>query len=764
MPTFRSNRLCLLLVLLAAGCRYHAPSTGGDGGDVAVDLATRPTDGPVSPTGGDMTMAPPAGSCPVTFRYAPNGRVVGKVVVAGEFNDWKGAAMQPDGGGGFTASAPIMPGLWAYKLVIDDKWELDPGSGLRKYVNGIENSAVRVADCALPVLTLAGKTIARPGANKGRFTGMIKWRAGSAGAAIDPARVKATLRKDGQSQPIASVMTDAGTGAITVDAGDLADGKYTILVDAADRDGRAAKALRLVFWIEAEPFDWRDAVIYMAMTDRFVNADKAGDATPTMGVDPRLDFHGGDLQGIAARVKDGTFDKLGVRALWLSPFHRNPAGAWLADDGVHKVMGYHGYWPVRAREVEPRIGGDAALSALVAEAHAHGIRVLQDFVVNHVHRDHEYFQAHPDWFRTGCVCGSNNCDWTTHRLDCLFADYLPDVDWTVPAVSEQYADDAAWWLDRFDLDGLRVDAVKHVEDACALNLTARIRDEFEAAGTRVFLTGETAMGWSDCGLQCNADQYGTIARYIGPLALDGQADFVLYHAVPYRVFSSDEKGMIHVDYWTKQSQLQYPAGAIMTPYIGSHDTSRFVTLASYRGQDQAHNASIPGNKWTSIAAAPPDAEPYARHRLGLAWLYTVPGAPMVYYGDEYGEWGGADPNNRVDWRGGMTLAAEEQATLDRARALGAARRELPALRRGTYVSVYSSEDSLLFARQAGNDVALVALSKNPAPATIAAPIPPGLGLSDGTVLKDRLGGANVTVTNKSVTIMLPARGAAILAP
>src|SRR5262249_9176769 len=156
------------------------------------------------------------------------------------------------------------------------------------------------------------------------------------------------------------------------------------------------------------------------------------------------------------------------------------------------------------------------------EAHAHGIRILQDFVVNHVHQEHEYVKAHPEWFRTGCVCGQNGCDWTANRLECQFANYLSDVNWTLPEVVAQYSDDAVWWLDEFDLDGFRIDAVKHIEDIAVFNLTARIRQEFEAAGNRIFLTGETAMGWNDCGLSCNADQYGTINRYLGPFGLDGQ--------------------------------------------------------------------------------------------------------------------------------------------------------------------------------------------------------------------------------------------------
>src|SRR5207248_2978016 len=150
-------------------------------------------------------------------------------------------------------------------------------------------------------------------------------------------------------------------------------------------------------------------------------------------------------------------------------------------------------------------------------------------------------------------------------------------------------------------------------------------------------------------------------------------------------------------HWAQQSQIKYPAESVMTPYIGSHDTPRFVTLASYRGQDQAHDPSIPGNKWTNLAGPPPNAEPYQRLQLGLAWLLGLPGAPLLYYGDEYGEWGGADPNNRAMWRGAGALSVDEQATLDRVRALGRARAELPALQRGDYTTIYGTEAVLVFA-------------------------------------------------------------------
>jgi hypothetical protein len=132
--------------------------------------------------------------------------------------------------------------------------------------------------------------------------------------------------------------------------------------------------------------------------------------------------------------------------------------------------------------------------------------------------------------------------------------------------------------------------------------------------------GETAMGWSDCGDPCNDENYGTIARYVGPYGLDGQFDFVLYHAVSYRTFAYSEKGMLHADYWLRHGLEKWPAGAVMTPYIGSHDTPRFASLADYRGQDAQHDPGVPGNQWNNVAQEPGDDEPYERtaDRHGLA--------------------------------------------------------------------------------------------------------------------------------------------------
>lgn len=775
----------IAITVVACGSSDDAATTTPPGSDSGTINPEGGNDAGAAADGG-VVVLPDSVSCDTTFRYLPPaGSTPSTVAVTGEWNSFAkpGVAMTgPDATGAYTASVTIapaalaidsdQPGLVGYKLLVDGNYVLDPAGRYRKYVGGVENSAVQVADCHVPELGLLAQTKDRAAAGQGHYRARVKFIDTADKNGLDAATIKATLRKDGVETTVPATTNGA---EIDVDTSALADGKYTLLVAARDTKGKAAHALRLVFWIESEAYDWRDTVIYMGVTDRVKDGDTSNDASPTPGVDPRVDFEGGDYEGVRQLVANGTLDELGIRAIWLTPFNTNPPDPWAASDGVHQTMGYHGYWPIEARKVDPRFGGEAELHALVKEAHAHGIRIIQDFVVNHVHKENPYFTSHPDWFRTGCLCGTDNCDWTTHRLDCLFASYLPDVNWTVPAVSEQYMADAKFWLDTFDIDALRFDAVKHVEDAATLNMTSAIRDEFEASGTKVFMTGETAMGWSNCGLACNQENYGTISHYIGDPTkggggLDGQLDFATYYAVPMTAWVKDNGGgthMPHADYWTQAAGFEYPKGAIMSQYVGSQDTARFATLASYRGQDAAHDPGVPNNQWDNIASGPPDQEAYQRQRLAMTWLLTVPGAPMIYYGDEYSEWGGVDPNNRVMWYGDKTLSADETTSLAWTRKLGSARKELVALRRGDYEPVLNTDETnLLFARVTDDqkNVALVAMTLATTSSTFTAQLPPSLPLSNGTVLHDRLGGPDVTVTGGAVTVTVPARGAAILAP
>ena len=232
---------------------------------------------------------------------------------------------------------------------------------------------------------------------------------------------------------------------------------------------------------------------------------------------------------------------------------------------------------------------------------------------------------------------------------------------------------------------------QHVDDLAATNLATRINERFETVGTDYYLKGETAMGWSGDSLEDNQFQYDTINQYIGEDSLDGQADFVLYHAVVDNVFTQGARNYQHLDYWTARSQDQYVPGSIMVPYVGSHDVPRLTSRAD-GGTGDAYNQwqeqGLPGQPGTDDA--------YQASLQAYGWLLTTPGAPLLYYGDEYGEYGGADPDNRHMYRDSTNWNDRESGLFENISALGKLRFESIALKQGTYSSKYATPDMLIY--------------------------------------------------------------------
>ena len=577
----------------------------------------------------------------VLFTWTGNASTVELI---GEW-DWDSPTTMTETDGIWSATVDLADGLYCYKFIVDGNYTFDQSNTYRGYCDGIENSVVRV------------------GVTPGLSHQILE--------------DKLIVSSVENPNPDYAFMQSGATWEL--DLSQLTDGKHSINLTA---DGKESLA---VFWTGPDAdFVWDDALIYMVMTDRFVNGNTSNDG-PSSGAEPEADWMGGDLEGVTQMIESGYFTDLGVNALWISPFNTNPAGSYMAADGQHQVSGYHGYWPVEPRQVDPRFGGEEALTEMVDAAHNAGLRVMADFVVNHVHEDHVYAQEHPEWFNQGCICGTEMCDWTERRLDCLFMDYMPDLDWKNRYASEQIIEDALWWAETFDLDGLRVDAVKHVDDHAITNLATRINERFESTGTDFYLKGETAMGWSGHSLEDNAEQYQTINRYIGNDALDGQADFVLYHAVVDNVFTTGNMNYQHLDYWTNRSQDQYVDGAVMVPYLGSHDSSRYLS--------RIQNDGTQWNQWEEQARpTTPSDSSYQSAKQGIAWLLTTPGAPMLYMGDEFGQHGGADPDNRrmLDFN----LNNGQQDLMNFTSEIANVRLENEALRRGTY-STYHAESNMV---------------------------------------------------------------------
>ena len=180
--------------------------------------------------------------------------------------------------------------------------------------------------------------------------------------------------------------------------------------------------------------------------------------------------------------------------------------------------------------MEEHFGDETALESLVDAAHREGMRVIMDWVGNHVHSDHPFYASKEEgWFHPEAICEdsvSGQSNWNRIPETCWFAPYLPDLDYGQTEVMEQMMDDAMWWVQTYGFDGLRVDAVKHMPHSVAWNLEQRIQDEIELRGV-----GGTDSFWT---LGETFDGRDQIAAYLSSSdrpQLDGQFDFPLYYAL-----------------------------------------------------------------------------------------------------------------------------------------------------------------------------------------------------------------------------------------
>ncbi len=784
MPALRN----LVAVFLFAGVGSIAACSSDGGGD-----PKNAPDGPDSGKIGDDAGTNPDGAkeetdivfddgttfakrdCTLTVRYDGPGS---DVKLAGEFTNWEKApiALTKNGSAFETTLSPsdTLKGgvLQGYKLVIDGNWRLDPNGKYRKIVDGQMNSGLVLPDCAAGPEIRSNKVETTVAMESGVMKVRVMLRSAADGEAVE--RLKASF--DRGKIPEGSFAIDKEAGAVDFTFSSIGRGKHSLSLRAFDKKGRESEAVDLPFWIEDEAFDYRDGVLYMLLIDRFANGEKANDKPVGGPVHYDADWHGGDLQGALKVLESGYFEKLGVRTIWLSPTNAQ-TDAWHVGDGNQIFSAYHGYWPIKAREVEPRFGGNDALRAFVNAAHKRGLRVLLDLINNQVHKDHEYVTKSGDWFRQSCQCGTAGCDWSEKPFDCMFQPYLPDINWTVAGAEKQFIADAVNWIAEFDLDGFRVDAVKHVESNSVFNMRAELMRRFEQGGARIFMVGETAVGQHDSGTffgESFADGFGWIDAYTGPNALDGQFDFPTRHNMADGLVNGD-KPLNEVEGELRKAETKYRADARHVRFLNGHDNPRIASIA-------AKDPKL-GCSWSSGCRddqLPPssygDPAVYVKLKRALTVLYTMGGVPYLYQGDEVAFPGGGDPDMRRDMRFGGELASLEMAkagapaiTLtnqqtdlrDFVQKLGATRNASHALRRGDRKTLLGNDGDLwVYGYQTGaKSIAIVVINRGGAVSNRNVGNG-GLNLG-GVTWKSALGNGSATTSGSDLVVNVGAGEAAI---
>ena len=247
------------------------------------------------------------------------------------------------------------------------------------------------------------------------------------------------------------------------------------------------------------PFVWEGANLYFLLTDRFNNGDTSNDVNfnRTRETGKLRGFKGGDIKGITQKVKEGYFTDLGINAIWMTPIVEQIHGG--TDEGTGVSYGFHGYWAKDWTKIDPNYGTKEDLHELVKEAHAKGIRIVLDAVINHTGPVTEKDPVWPDeWVRTDPQCTYDSYE---NTISCTLVANLPDIrtesntntelppqlveKWKTEGRYEQEVKELDEFFERtghpraprfyiikwltdyiteFGVDGYRADTVKHTEE------------------------------------------------------------------------------------------------------------------------------------------------------------------------------------------------------------------------------------------------------------------------------------------------------------
>nr|WP_307823883.1 alpha-amylase family glycosyl hydrolase [Microbacterium aurum] len=543
---------------------------------------------------------------------------------------------------------------------------------------------------------------------------------------------------------------------------------------------------------------------YFVMTDRFANGDAGNDTGGltgdrlTTGFDPTSTgfYNGGDLAGLQQNLD--YIAGLGTTAIWLTPSFKNKP---VQGVGADASAGYHGYWVTDFTQIDPHLGTNDELKALIDDAHDRGIDVYFDIITNHTadvisYAENQYtyidqasapytdaagtpfdpadyagtntFPAMdaatsfpytpvvadaekdikvPAWLNDVTLY-HNRGDSTYSGESTTYGDFsgLDDLMTENPAVVDGFAQVYQTWID-LGIDGFRIDTAKHVNFEFWQGWTTQVLDYAHSKGkSDFFMFGEVY----------DADP-ALLAPYVRDTDMSSVLDFTFQSAatsfakggdatVLQKLFAGDDR------YTTPDSS----ATALPT-FLGNHDMGRIGYLLKK------------------------SADAQARDQLAHDLMFLSRGQPVVYYGDEQG-FTGADPGNDKSARqslfasdvaeyqnqtliDGSTAGSVDRYDTDAVlyrhiAALADLRAEHPALVDGAQIERYAKDGVYAFSRvDAAEKVEyLVALNNTASAATVSVPTLTaaatftGLYGASGTTTSDADAAASVTVPALSAVV------------
>lgn len=478
----------------------------------------------------------------------------------------------------------------------------------------------------------------------------------------------------------------------------------------------------------AGDFDWDEAVIYFAVTDRFFdgdaeNNDAYGAGDYNIGEKGGSSYHGGDFAGLNQKLD--YLKDLGVNTIWITPIVENITEDQHDNKTDTATYGYHGYWASDFTKLNRHLGTEQQFKALLDAAHSKGMKIMVDVVLNHAgYGTEDYFNnilMDADGKPIPMIRDSNNTISGDDKYDSLSD--LPDFVTENKAVTDQLVTWQTEWMSKYSIDYYRVDTVKHVETTtweAFKNSLTKVNPDFKMIGE-----------YSGAGYANNAGELGTGS-------MDALLDFD-FNDFAQKFVTGDISGV--------ESSLQKRNGAI-------NNTATMGSFLSSHDEDSLQYKLVNESKLS-------DEEAYNLMKVAATLQITAKGQPVLYYGEEIGQ-GGANnwplqTNRRdFDWTELEKQKTDSNSIYNHYKTMLAIRNAYTdVFARGNRSTVTASdaEGYEVISRSYGADTLYVGMNVKEAAKEVVIPVT----AKAGTILTNLYDGKTYTVSaDQKVSITIPA--------
>ena len=478
----------------------------------------------------------------------------------------------------------------------------------------------------------------------------------------------------------------------------------------------------------AGDFDWDEAVIYFAVTDRFFDGDASnndayGVGDYNVGEKGGSSYHGGDFAGLNQKLD--YLKDLGVNTIWITPIVENITEDQHDNETDTATYGYHGYWASDFTKLNKHLGTEQQFKALLDAAHSKGMKIMVDVVLNHAGYGREdYFNSiltDADGNSISMIRDSSNTISGDDKYDSLSD--LPDFVTENKAVTDQLVAWQTEWMSKYNIDYYRVDTVKHVETttwAAFKNSLTKINPDFKMIGE-----------YSGAGYANNAGELGTGT-------MDALLDFD---------FNDFAQNFVTGNISSVENSLQKRNNAI-------NNTSVMGSFLSSHDEDTLQYKLVNESKIS-------EEEAYNLMKVAATLQITAKGQPVLYYGEEIGQ-GGANnwplqTNRRdFDWTELEKQKADSNSIYNHYKTMLAIRNaytDVFARGNRSTVAVSDADGYEVISRSYGNNTLYVGMNVKEAEKEVVIPV----AESAGTVLKNLYDGKTYTVSaDQNVSVTIPA--------